>query len=517
MRKHDKFKKLVAIACTVAMGFALTACGSGSSAEKTTGSSTGATGEKMEGGTLTTMIQTEPDSLDPFIAVAADTTSLLYNVYDGLMVLKDDGTMGYDLAESYEVSDDGLTYTFKIKDTATFSSGNKVTMDDVVYSYQKYMTAASMFANVDSVSGEGDTLTIKLKAADASFITLCNYGVAPADESIDLNVTPIGSGPYMITSYTPGSEVVFEKNPNYGTSEERVPNLDKIIVKVNMSDSTVTLNQLLAGDLDLCQFMDPSTAEQVEAQGYQVIAAPSNTVQVVAMNEEFEPFSNVKVRQAVNYAIDKEALVNLIMYGKSEALLSHMSPAMGVYYADDLENTYSLDLNKAKELLTEAGYPDGFAFTIKVPSSYKRHVDTALMVKDMLAEVNIDVTVEQIEWATWLEDVYANRQYEATIIGMAGKPDPDTIMKVYTASYSRNYYNYNNPEYDALIEEGKKETDTAKRAEIYKQCQQILVDDAPCVYTMDPANVKYAKANVGGIKSYAAYFIDMASLYLIKE
>lgn len=529
MKRGNRF---VAIVLAGMMLFSLTACGStDTSSETNTATSTSQKEDTsaevtatvsedaiVDGGSLTAMIQTEPDSLDPFVAVAADTMSLLFNVYDGLMVLQDDGSVACDLAESYEISDDGLTYTFKIRDTACFSNGNAVTMDDVVYSYQKYASTNSMFTNVESVEGSGDTLTIKLKTPDASFITtVAQYGVAPDDDSIDLNETPIGSGPYMITSYTPGSDIVFEKNPYYNTNPDRVPHLDKITVQVNMSDSSVALNELLAGDLDLCQFMDPSSASTVEAQGYQVIAAPSNTVQIMAMNNDVEPFNNLEVRQAINYAIDKQAIVDTVMYGESETLDSHMSPAMSTYYADDLDNTYSLDLDKAQELLADAGYADGFSFTIKVPSSYQRHVDTALMIKDMLAKVNITVNVEQIEWATWLEDVYANRDYEATVIGIAGKPDPDTVMKIYTSTYDRNFYNYSNPEYDELIEEGKAETDTAARAEIYKQCQQILVDDAVCVYTMDPANVKYARNNVGGIKNYSTYFIDMASLYLTEE
>lgn len=509
-----RLKKVLSTLCVMATVASLTGCGT-SDDNGTTGST-----EPVEGGTLTTMIQTEPDSLDTFISVAADTTSLLYNVYDGLMVLNDDGTMSPDLATGYTVSEDGLTYTFTIGDTAYFSNGEQVTMDDVLYSYQKYMTdsnSSAMFGNVESVSGEGDEVTFKLATADASFVSILNYGVAPNDPSIDLNETPIGSGPYMITDYTTGSEVIFEKNPYYNTNPDRVPHLDKIIVKVNMSDSSVSLNQFMAGDLDLCQFMDPATSATVEAQGDQVIAAPSNTVQIMAMNSEFAPFSDVKVRQAINFAIDKQAIVDTVMYGNGNALLSHMSPALSAYYTEDLENTYSLDLDKAKELLTEAGYADGFSFTIKVPSAYQRHVDTALMIKDMLAKIDVDVTVDQIEWATWLSDVYAGRQYEGTIIGIAGKPDPDTIMKIYTTTYDRNFYNYFNEDYDALIDQAKVETDAASRVELYQECQQILVDDAVCVYTMDPANVKFAKANVGGIKNYPAYFIDMASLYLTAQ
>jgi peptide/nickel transport system substrate-binding protein len=317
----------------------------------------------------------------------------------------------------------------------------------------------------------------------------------------------------MITDYVTGSEVTLEKNPHYNTNPDRVPHLDKVIVKVNMSDPAVTINQLMAGDIDLTQYMEPANAAMVEKRGFQVIAAPSNTVQILAFNEKEKPFDDVRVRQAVNYAVDKQAIIDTVLFGQSTPLFSHMSPVMAAYYTEDLKNTYTLDPAKAKELLKEAGYENGVTFTIKVPSNYKRHVDTALMIKDQLAEVGINAEIEQIEWATWLQDVYTDRKFQATVVGMGGKVDPDKVLNRYESSYKRNMYNYNNPEYDALIAAGKAETDQAKRVEIYRQCQQYLVDDAVCVYTMDTSNLKFANAKLGGIRNFPAYFIDMAALY----
>lgn len=473
-----------------------------------------AEGTRVEGGECTIMIQTEPDSFDPFIAVAADTESILFNVYDGLVTLGDDGTMHPDLAEKYEVSEDHKTYTFYIKDSATFSNGEPVTVDDVVASYTKYKDVKAGFEQVESIEGGDGTVTFTLTEPDASFISILNYGVAPADESIDLNITPIGSGPYMITDYVTGSEVVLEKNPYYATNEERTPNMDKITVKVNMTDPAVTLNQFLAGDIDLTQFMEPENAAIVEKKGGQVIAAPSNTIQILAFNLNEAPFDDVRVRQAMAYAIDKDALVETILCGQSDKLISHMSPVMAAYYTEDIENAPYYDPEKAKELLKEAGYDEGeLSFTIKVPSSYSRHVNTGLMIKDMLADIGVNAEIEQIEWATWLEDVYADRKFQSTIIGMAGKVDPDKVFNRYETTFKRNMWNYSNPEYDKLIAEGKRETELEKRVEIYKQCQQYLVDDAVCVYTMDTSNIKFANAKLGGIKNYPAYYINMSALY----
>lgn len=473
-----------------------------------------AEGTAVEGGECTIMIQTEPDSFDPFIAVAADTESILFNVYDGLMVLGDDGTMQPDLAEKYEVSDDHKTYTFYLSDKATFSNGEPVTVDDVVASYSKYKEVKAGFEQVESIEGADGVVTITLAEPDASFISLLNYGVAPADESLDLNITPVGSGPYMITDYVTGSEVVLEKNPYYATNDERTPNMDKITVKVNMSDPAVTLNQFLAGDIDLTQYMEPENAAVVEKKGGQVIAAPSNTVQIFAFNLNEAPFNDVRVRQAMAYAIDKDAIVDTILCGQGDTLISHMSPVMAAYYTEDIENAPVYDPEKAKELLKEAGYGEGeLSFTIKVPSNYSRHVNTGLMIKDMLDEIGVNAEIEQIEWATWLEDVYSDRKFQSTIVGMGGKVDPDKVLNRYESSYKRNMYNYNNPEYDKLIAEGKIETDQEKRVEIYKQCQQYLVDDAVCVYTMDTSNMKFANAKLGGIKNYPAYFINMSALY----
>ena len=295
MRKSVFRKSAAAVLAAALAAAALTGCGkkpaettaaatqaapaatqAAQAAETTPAETQAAAGGIKEGGEATVMIQTEPDSFDPFIAVAADTESILFNVYDGLFVLQDDGTMAPDLAESYDVSEDHCTYTFHLRDGATFSNGKPVTVDDVVWTYQRYAEAKAGFELVDKIEAVDDkTMTITLKEPDASFLSLLNYGVAPHDESIDLNITPIGSGPYMITDYVTGSEVTLEKNPHYNTNPDRVPHLDKVIVKVNMSDPAVTINQLMAGDIDLTQYMEPANAAMVEKRGFQRRRSPS--------------------------------------------------------------------------------------------------------------------------------------------------------------------------------------------------------------------------------------------------
>lgn len=519
--KKNTVKRILALAMAacLAAGTMLTGCGKSEAqkpADTQTASADSQTTEAApaEGGEVTLVIATEPDSFDPFVSVAADTDAILMNVYDGLFTFADDGTMAPDLADSFEVSDDHKVYTFHISEKATFSNGNPVTVDDVVASYKKYAGVKSGFELVEGIEATDEHhVQITLAEPDAAFTSILTAGVAPADESIDLNVTPIGSGPYMITSYVTGSEVVLEKNPYYATNEKRIPTMDKVTVKVNMSDSSVIMNQFLAGDIDMASQMDPANAAAAQAAGAVVNAAPSNTVQILAFNLKEAPFDDVRVRQAVNYAIDKQALVDTLVMGQSAPIVSHMSQAMPAYYTEDLENIYTLDQEKAKALLKDAGYENGLTFTIRVPSNYKRHVDTALMMKDMLAKVGITAEIDQIEWATWLEDVYTNRKFQATVVGMAGKVDPDRILGRYETNYARNMYNYSNPEYDKLIAEGKSEVDQAKRVEIYKQCQQLLIDDAVCVYTMDTSNVQFINPKLGGVKTYPASFINMSSLY----
>ena len=246
---------------------------------------------------------------------------------------------------------------------------------------------------------------------------------------------------------------------------------------------------------------------------FDIYNSPQNMVQIFALNHEFEPFGSLEVRQAINYCIDKQQIIDSVFGGYATELYTNFSPVMSLYYNDELEGAYETDVAKAQELMEQAGYADGFSFTVKVPANYQAHIDTAQIIAQQLQQINITMNIETIEWATWLEDVYTNASYEGTIIGLTGKLDPDDVLGRFESTYARNFYNYSNPTYDQLINDSVTELDEQTRIDNYKQCQQILTDDAVAVYICDPNLVVASRKDLKGYTFYPVTFHDMTKLY----
>ena len=215
----------------------------------------------------------------------------------------------------------------------------------------------------------------------------------------------------------------------------------------------------------------------------------------------------------MNYAVNKDNIIYGAFDGYATRLDSNFSPVMGSYYNSDVENYYPYDPGKAEALLAEAGYPDGFEFTITVPANYQQHVNTAQIIAEDLKRVGIKAEIRLVEWGAWLEDVYSNGNYETTIIGLTGKLDPYEILVRFVSDFRRNFFHYNNPLYDKLIKEAMVETDEERRAELYKECQMILTEDAACVWTCDPNLVIAARKDLKGYKAYPLTFTDLSALY----
>ena len=213
------------------------------------------------------------------------------------------------------------------------------------------------------------------------------------------------------------------------------------------------------------------------------------------------------------YAIDKDEILGFVSDGKGTKIGTSIYPNFKKYYDETLSDLYPHDEAKAKELLEEAGYPDGFAFSITVPSNYQQHVDTALTVANQLAKVGIEVTIEQVDWNTWLSDTYVGRNYEATVIGVdASQLTASALLSRFTSDASNNFTNYSNAEYDKLYEQATLETDEEKRTALYKQCAEILAKEPANVYIQDLPEFVALRKNYTGYQFYPAYILDVSKL-----
>ena len=287
-----------------------------------------------------------------------------------------------------------------------------------------------------------------------------------------------------------------------------MPSIDRAEFTI-MTDENAKLMALKSGTLDIGGISSANIAAL--GDGFNIVQGPQNMVQVFALNNKIEPLNDLKVRQAICYAIDKDEIISAVVDGSGTRVDSFLSPSMATFYNDSLK-AYNLDLDKAKALLKEAGYENGFSISVTVPSNYQTHIDTAQVIKDQLAKIGITLDIKLVEWAQWLEGVYTNRDYETTIIGHSGKLDPQDFLNRFETSYGNNYFNFSNAHYDELIANAASTSDPATRAQYYKECQQLLVDEAAAVFIQDPSVIYAVSKNVSGMQIYPVTFFNLSDL-----
>ncbi len=460
-----------------------------------------------------TAINSELDNIDPWLSAAADTKAVMRNVFEGLLWYDVEGKLVPALAESWQVSDDGLNYTFKLRSGVKYHNGDDFDAADVVYSIEALAglngadPLSSRFSEVTAIEAvDQQTVTITLKEPNSAFLVACTEAILPVGYDHQ-NTQPVGTGPFVFESYEPGQKVVLTKNKDYWNSA-RMPQIDKAEIYI-ISDPTAIVNSLKSGQLDFVE-IDPKNIPLIEAE-FNIESAPQNMIQLMSMNNQRSPFDDVRVRQAINYAIDKQQIIAAVANGYGSPLVSNMSPIMEEYYNDEIA-VLETDVARAKSLLSEAGYANGFSTSITVPANYKFHVDTAQVVANQLLQIGIVAEIKQVEWGVWLDQVYKQANYDMTIIGLAGKLDPHQVLVRYQSDYKRNFIGFNDAEYDRLIAQAIVENDLAARAAIYKSCQKILAEQAAAVYIMDPNLVVALRKNVSGYHFYPLRFLDMSAI-----
>lgn len=456
-------------------------------------------------------------SLDPHVDTDAGTRDVVFNLYEGLVKPTSDGGFIAAVASDYTISDDAKTYTFTLRDGITFHDGTPVTIEDVKYSIDRYAEIqgeSSAFSSlVDSVEVQDDkTLVVNLKESYSEFLPMMTIAIIPQSNEDPVG-NPIGTGPFKYVSYTPGQNLELEKYDGYW--QEGVPSLDSVEFKF-IADVDTAFVELQAGTIDILKYLTSAQAETL-GDDYNIVQGSMNLVHAMYLNSAYEPLSKTEVRQALCYAVDRDAINNFIFGGKSHIIGSHMIPAMSKYYEPEAETVYSYDPEKAKELLADAGYADGFDLEITVPSSYSQHVDSAQIIADELSQVGINVTLNQVEWSTWLQDVYKGGNFQATVIGFDGTLAPSDWLKKYVTDDAKNFMHYSNTEYDDVFNTAYTTVDDDVKVENYKKAQMILAEDAAAVYIEDPANLVAVSKKFGGYTFYPTAAEDMSLLYQVEQ
>ena len=468
-------------------------------------------------------ITQEPGIFDPHTVVAAGDEEIIYNIYEGLYKFDYEGNLNPCLATDVEISDDASVYTFTIREGVKFHDGSDLDAGDVVYSLKRAaglldtQDGTALVSELDPISDVTVTsdgrVEVKLEVSNCELLSYFTTGIIP--EGYDnCQKAPVGTGPFKFESYMPGQSVVLVKNENYWQSG--LPYLDKVTFKV-CADMDAGLTELANGSIDIFPYLTTDRANQLDPSKYNILSNGSNMVQIFALNNAVEPLNDVRVRQAISYAVNRKDVISVTMDGAGVELTTAMSPAMGSYYDTSLDGTYDQDIEKAKSLLAEAGYENGFSITCTVPSSYLIHVNTAVELASELKAVGINMEIKQVDWATWLDEVYAGRNYEATVICLTSTYAPFDVVGRYASTADGNFINYSNAEVDRLLGEIPMTSDLVTRTELYHQVLGILTEDACSVYIQDPTTITAVSTRLEGYHVYPMYVQDMSTVKLVQN
>ena len=455
------------------------------------------------------------DTLDPHKVNAAGTKEVLFNVYEGLVKYDSEGNLNPALASGYDISEDGLTYTFTLRENVLFHDGTPVTAADVIYSINRCAGAdgedplVPAFSNISSIKEEGGKVIITLKAADSDFLAYMTTAIIPESNKTPES-TVIGTGPYKFISRTPQESVELVSFDDYWGEKAHIKNVN---LKVCANADAIVM-ELLGGTVDLYPRITADQMNQLEGSEFDVLEGTMNLVQALYINNSCEPFDDPNVRKALCYAIDPNEIMLYVSDGRGTEIGSSMFPAFGKYYDEALNDTYNTDIDKAKELLAEAGYPNGFEFTVTVPSNYQQHIDTAEVLKQQLEKVGVTANIELVEWETWVNDIYVGRQFETTVVGVdASTLTARALLERFTTGNDKNFINYSSNAYDEAFANAIATTDDEKQTQYYKECLQILSDDAANVYIQDLPTFVAVKNTIGGYEFYPLYVQDYSKLY----
>lgn len=499
-------------AMSVILGlFILSACSSDN--DKEADASKG-NGSSKEGGTMVYARGADSVGLDPINITDGESIRVTHAIFETLFEYDKDLQLQPKLAESYKTSEDGLTWTLALKKGVTFHDGTDFNADAVVFNFERWMDTENEYHigdfpyypflyggfkgdeehKIDYVKAVDEhTVEIKLKEKVAPFISylaIPMFGIASPTAIEQYNErfyeNPVGTGPFQFDSWTRNDKIVVKANENYYVESQ--PLLDQIIFTV-VPDNSARLNVLLSGEADFIDGMNPEDAKTVEKdEKLKLVKRPSFNEGFMVMNTQKAPFDDVKVRQAINMAIDKKALVDGFYSGFADVAKSPVPPALWGYN-DEIED-YKFDVKAAKALLAEAGYPEGFETEIWAMSNPRPYLPqpmkTAEAIQANLEEIGIKAKIVTYEWATYLEKT-GDGQHPMALYGWTGvMADPDNFLypnlsNTNMETPANNLAFYDNEEFQELIEQARVTFDQDERIELYKKAQERFHLDAPWV------------------------------------
>jgi len=441
----------------------------------------------------------EPTSLDiSGTAGQAIPQVLLENVYEGLVRVNDDGTIEPSLAESFTVSDDGLTYSFTLRD-AKFHNGESVNADDVVWSLTRLLdddstvvlpTQVAQFARVTEVSAEGNVVTLTLSERDNDLLYNLTQrgGVIFQKDSTDFANTAIGTGPFTLAKWDKGNSITLERFEQYWGRRADT----RTVVFRYFADATALSNAMLAGDIDvMTTVQSPESLEVFENRDdLKVLSGSTNCEVTLGMNNSRAPFNDVKVRTAVRQAIDKQALIDTAWAGYGTEIGSFVPPTDPWF--EDLTDVAPYDVSAAREALVAAGVDAGTPISLDVPP-INYATNSSEFIAAALGQVGFDVTITPVTWEEWLDRVFTKADYDLTIVCHIERND----MAIY--ANPDYYFRFDNAEYQGLVSAAGTAATPKERTDNLRKAARILSEQSASDWLWLMPSLQVAKRDVAGL------------------
>jgi peptide/nickel transport system substrate-binding protein len=455
----------------------------------------------------------EPTGLDPTAVAASAIAEIVhYNIFETLTKINSDGTVSPLLAESWEVSPDLKTYTFKLRKGVKFQNGEVFNAAAVKFSFERAAAEKSTnkdkrtFSGMESVAAIDDhTVVVLNKSLDPDFLFLMGQATAIIVEpkSADTNATkPVGTGPYQLSNWNRGSSIVLSHWAGYrGASSIKIR---KVTFRF-ISDPAAQVAALLAGDIDAFPRVTPRSVPQFKSNPkFQVVVSGSRAKTILAINNKKKPLDDVRVRRAIAAAIDRKAVIEGAGDGYGAPIGSHYVP--GAFGYVDTTGINPFNIEKAKALLAEAGIKTPLELSLKLPPPpYARQGGEVIAAQ--LAKIGIIAKIENVEWAQWLSGTFTNKNYDLTIISHV---EPFDLGNYAKPGY---YWGYESPQFNTLFEKIQNAPRATDRAKLLGDAQRMLANEAANAYLYQPQWITVANKNLKGLwKDMPIFVNDVAAL-----
>lgn len=459
------------------------------------------------GGTLRISFPGSPRLLDPPITGSAEEWIITSWLYNNLTRVDDKFTVQPDLAESWEPNANGTVWTFKLVRGAKFHSGREVNAEDVVHSINRILDPNTKsrgkgglgpIAKVEAVDPYTVRFTLSQPVADfPSNLALPYARITPRDTKANLNTQADGTGPFVLKEFAVGEKVVVERNPNY--FRKGYPRVDQVVATI-YPDSTAEINALKEGKTDIMWQVRPDQVPLLaNASGIKVQEVPTGSFVPIVMRSDQAPFDNPLVRKALKLTLDRKVVVDNILGGHGVVGNDQSLPPNNPFY-DAAVKPATRDVAKAKQLLTQAGYPNGLKLTLYTSDARVGMLPLALLTQQMAKDAGFDISIQTVPWDVFLNTVWEKRPFY--INNWFARPTTDTSITPFFTTRDKggslNDYYYSNPEVDKLLLAAQGELNAQTRKQLYGKAQQLVSEDGPAVIPFFKNNITAYRANIEG-------------------